>query len=201
MENTYQVSHLPKFLCIFLFPLINLFPFPLFFPLTPSPLHVSCLLNSSVLYLRFCLQCPTPSGFQLVLVFRCKQKQDKHRLHLVPWNSLNSRWLKGLWGTWNSGGAIVFQVQPGLYSPFLLAARQARTGCAGLVARSSIRRRPLACAGERQADATNCLQPALHWGHSPRTSCVHIHFSKSIFLLDWRGKSNFLGFFSWSSVQ
>lgn len=76
------VSHHHKFLCIFLFPLVNLFL--LSFSPTAGLSSQHCLLNSYIffIYSQNCLQYSTPSGFQLVLVFRCKQKQDKHILHL-----------------------------------------------------------------------------------------------------------------------
>ena len=159
MENTDQVSHLPKFLCIFLFPLINVFPFPSFSPLTPSPLHVSCLLNSSVLYLSSnCLQCPSSwylySGANKSKTNTgciCTLKQPRFQVvERTPW------------GTCNSGGAIaVFQVQPVCNSPFLLAARQARTVQSWWLESYQVSASGM-CSGERQADATNCLQPALH---------------------------------------
>lgn len=129
----YISSITPTQISVYFSFLINLFPFP--FPLTLCLyMYPSFKLFSSFIKLK--LQCPP---HLLALAGTCIQVQTKARqtqVASVPWNSLNSRWLKGLpWGTWNSGGAIaVFQVQPARNSlSSWLPGRQEL--CAGLVAR------------------------------------------------------------------
>ena len=173
--------------------------FPLFFP--SHSLASTCILSFKLFSSLFKLKLfAVPHTFWLP-AGTCIQVQTKARqtqVASVPWNNLDSRWLKGL------PGAPETQVGPQQCFKSSLSVIPLSSWLPGRqelgvqnwwlefyqVSASGM------CSGERQADATNCLQPALHWGHNPRTSCVHIHFSKSVFLLDWRGKSNFLWFFS-----
>lgn len=128
------------------------------------------LSNSYILFIysQNCLQYPTPSGFHLVLVFRCKQKQDTHTQCICTLKQPQFQVVKRTpWGTWNSGGAkAVFQVQPACTSPFLFAASIWELSVWSWLLQSS----QVSASGmgrvRGQADVPKCLQPWLHWSHA-----------------------------------
>lgn len=96
-----SISNQSRFLCIFLFPLVKLLSsssllFPSHsLPSTPNPafkLLLSLYLQSKVFAVLHTFWLPAGTCIQV------QTKARQTHIASVPWNSLNSRWLKGLPG-------------------------------------------------------------------------------------------------------